>query len=128
MFFLYFGKWNFLALRLKTFWCFLKKSFSYILGRKHFGLIFQEESFWDQKVKTPLWKNVLYFRKLKSFASDLSSISGNGTFYHQDWYISGNETFCNHSHLFEKLWGNSYIPFLLLILTRYFTCGKIKIW
>ena len=36
MFFLYFGKLNFLAQRLKTFLYFLKKGFSYIFGKGTF--------------------------------------------------------------------------------------------
>ena len=55
---LYFRKWNFLALRLKDFLYFLKKSFSYIAGNRTFC----ERTFTTRKKKkSPPRKSFLHF-------------------------------------------------------------------
>ena len=75
-FFLYFGKWNFLASTLKIFLYFLKKSFSYILGNETFlyflkksvflyfakwnFLALRLENFWDIKLSSPKRKETIW--------------------------------------------------------------------
>ena len=84
IFFLYFGKRNFLALRVKTFLYFPQKRFSYISGNGTFkppqkkfvtfpemelsSLIFQEGSLQTRKIK-------------RTHCEKISYISGNGTLH-----------------------------------------------
>ena len=51
--FLYFGKWNLLAPRLKTFLCFRKKTLTF--WKKELSKL--------KRLKKPLWINFLYFKK-----------------------------------------------------------------
>ena len=57
--FLNFGKWNFLASRLKKSLCFLEKTFSYVSGNRTF-LHFLKKSFFLYFRK---WKFHMFFRK-----------------------------------------------------------------
>ena len=63
MFSLYFRKWNFLALRLKIFLCFLEKKLFVYLWKWHFLkklLIFQERTFQAQKVRKTYSDKISY--------------------------------------------------------------------
>ena len=61
---IFFGKWNFLALRLKKFLYFLKKSFSYISGRNFSS---------SKNKKQPPWKKFLHFGKWNFLALRLKA-------------------------------------------------------
>ena len=63
--FWYFEKWNFLAVILRNFLYFLKRMLSLYLENVNPKklLIFEEVTFWAQKIKSPLWENFSYFAK-----------------------------------------------------------------
>ena len=83
--FLYFRKWNFLASRLKNFFYFLGKSFSYILGKTTFLFFLMKKFFliiWEIKFSY-IFSNrfFLYYGKwnfqalgLKNFRRELSEL------------------------------------------------------
>ena len=63
--FWYFEKWNFLAVILRNFLYFLKRMLSLYLENVNPKklLIFEEVTFWAQKIKSPLWEKFSYFAK-----------------------------------------------------------------
>ena len=127
-FFLYFGKWNFLALRLKNSLYFLKKNFSGISGNGTFLKklpIFQKGTFRVRKAKKKLGKNFLYFGKWNFLVPSLK----NSYFFYKTFLIFQEET-CNtwkaKSFSWNDCWSSLILKKYLMLWDDFWSCRKTK--